>query len=313
MTHLFWKDKEGTKNLLSSDFTSEQEFENLILNHQELLGDDIFLITSQVRGGTKKGIPDIIGVDKDENVCIVEMKNVSVTSEIIPQVLEYALWAEQNPAEIKNLWLESNEQPEEYEIDFDKEYGVRIIIVAPLIEPSTALATEKINYPVDLIEVKRWSSDTNHFFLVNKIEPPDTKKPSPVRGKMVYDEEEYSKKRNKESVKKFMALSKELLKISDDKNWQLQLNYRKHYCAIQYGTYNVYGLDWFGTKSFGIFVTLPKNIAEQHQPKNATIHTTTAGSSASHVTKYVIDNGMQLRDYIPLFQKALETIKEKRG
>ena len=96
------------------------------------------------------------------------MKNVSVTSDIIPQVLEYALWAEQNPAEIKNLWLESKEQPEEYEIDFDKEYGVRIIIVAPLIEPSTALATEKINYPVDLIEVKRWSSDTNHFFLVTR-------------------------------------------------------------------------------------------------------------------------------------------------
>ena len=54
MTHLFWKDKEGTKNLLSSDFTSEQEFENLILNHQELLGDDIFLISSQVRGGKKR-------------------------------------------------------------------------------------------------------------------------------------------------------------------------------------------------------------------------------------------------------------------
>ena len=194
MTHLFWKDKEGTKNLLSSDFTSEQEFENLILNHQELLGDDIFLISSQVRGGKKKGIPDIIGVDKDENVCIVEMKNVSVTSEIIPQVLEYALWAQHHPAEIKNLWLESKEQPEEYEIDFDKEYGVRIIIVAPLIEPSTALATEKINYPVDLIEVKRWSSDTNHFFLVNQIEPPETKKPSPVRGKMIYGEEEYRRR-----------------------------------------------------------------------------------------------------------------------
>ena len=54
MTHLFWKDKKGTKNLLSSDFNSEQEFENLILDHQELLGDDIFLISSQVRGGKKR-------------------------------------------------------------------------------------------------------------------------------------------------------------------------------------------------------------------------------------------------------------------
>ena len=122
MTHLFWKDTGGTKNLLSKEFSSESEFEELILNHQELLGDDIFLITNQIRGGTKKGIPDIIGVDKDQNICIIEMKNVTVNSDIIPQVLEYALWAESSPAELKNLWLQSAEQPEEFEIDFDKSY-----------------------------------------------------------------------------------------------------------------------------------------------------------------------------------------------
>ena len=126
---------------------------------------------------------------------------------------------------------------------------------------------------------------------------------------MVYGEEEYSKRRNKQSVKKFIAMSKELLKISDDRNWQLQLKYNKNYCAIQYGTYNVYGLDWFGTKSFGIFVTLPKNIAEEYQPKNATIH----HIYKEYVTYFVINTDTKLQDYIPLFQKALEILKEKKG
>ena len=312
MTHLFWKDQDGTKNLLSKNFSSELEFENLILKHQELLGDDIFLITSQPRGGKKKGIPDIIGIDRDENVCIIEMKNVSVTSEIIPQVLEYALWAEQNPAEIKNLWLQSPEQPEGFEIDFDKEYGVRIIIVAPSIEASTALATDKINYDVDLIEIERWSITNNEFFLVKKVEPPQIKRPSPIKGKQIWNEETYGDNGyNKQSVKEFTSLSNRLLKISDNKEWGLQLKYNKLYSALQYGMNNVCGVEWYGTKSYGLHVNLPKDVAAKHQPKNAIVHVSTR--HWNNVTKYVIDDNFNLQDYIPLFQKSLSTLKEKRG
>ena len=312
MTHLFWKDQDGTKNLLSKNFSSELEFENLILKHQELLGDDIFLITSQVRGGTKKGIPDIIGIDRDENVCIIEMKNVSVTSEIIPQVLEYALWAEQNPAEIKNLWLQSPEQPEGFEIDFDKEYGVRIIIVAPSIEASTALATDKINYDVDLIEIERWSITNNEFFLVKKVEPPQIKRPSPIKGKQIWNEETYGDNGyNKQSVKEFTSLSNRLLKISDNKEWGLQLKYNKLYSALQYGMNNVCGVEWYGTKSYGLHVNLPKDVAAKYQPKDAIVHTSTR--HWKHVTKYVIGDNFNLEDYIPLFQKSLSRLKEKKG
>ena len=188
MAHLFWKDKNGrTKNLLSEENLNEAEFENLIVKDPQLLGEDIFIISNQVRGGKKEGRPDIIGTDEDGNVCIIEMKNETVTSKIVHQVLKYALWAKQNPADLQNLWLKSPEQPEDKEIDFEKHYGVRIIIVAPQIDPSAImLLTEMTNLVVDLFEVKRWSSrieGTSHhdeFFLVNKIEPPEIKKPSIV-------------------------------------------------------------------------------------------------------------------------------------
>ena len=76
------------------------------MNNRELL-EDIHILDHQIRGGSKPGIPDIIGIDKDKNVCIIEMKNVTVSYKIIPQVLQYAIWAENNPDSIKSLWLTS--------------------------------------------------------------------------------------------------------------------------------------------------------------------------------------------------------------
>jgi RecB family endonuclease NucS len=110
MANLFWKTKEGTKSLLSTPFKSEEEFEKLIFNTPEIL-EDIFLIKRQIRGGNKTGIPDIVGIDNDGNICIVEMKNVTVDAAIIPQVLQYAFWAETNPDKLNGL-----ERYRQYEI-----------------------------------------------------------------------------------------------------------------------------------------------------------------------------------------------------
>lgn len=96
MANLFWKNKQTTKSLLATPFKSEEEFEKIIFETPEIL-EDIFLLKRQVRGGNKAGIPDIVGIDNDGNICIVEMKNVTVDASIIPQVLQYAFWAETNP------------------------------------------------------------------------------------------------------------------------------------------------------------------------------------------------------------------------
>src|SRR5664279_5285761 len=68
---------------------SSREFEKVVFETPELL-QDIFLLKRQIRGGNKTGIPDIVGLDSDGNVCIIEMKNVTVDASIVPQVLEYA-------------------------------------------------------------------------------------------------------------------------------------------------------------------------------------------------------------------------------
>jgi hypothetical protein len=132
MANLFWKHRGSpTLNLLSSPFPSEEAFEKLVFETKGIL-EDVFLLKRQIRGGRKAGIPDIIGIDRDGNVCIVEMKNTPVDASILPQVLQYAFWAESNPDSIKSLWLEAPEQPDDVTVSFDK-YEVRIIVIAPTI------------------------------------------------------------------------------------------------------------------------------------------------------------------------------------
>ena len=173
MANLFWKTKAGIKSLLATPFKTEEEFERTIFETSELL-EEIFLLKRQIRGGGKVGIPDIVGVDTDGNVCIVEMKNVTVDASIIPQVLQYAFWAETNPDSIKSLWLECDNKPDDLQINWDN-FQVRILIIAPSILRSTLGIVEKINYSVDLIEVKRWMEGDNQLLLVDRLEQEEKK------------------------------------------------------------------------------------------------------------------------------------------
>jgi hypothetical protein len=262
MENLLWKIKNKTKTLSPTPFSSEEEFEKLVFETPEIL-EDIFLLKRQIRGSNKSGIPDIIGIDNDGNICIIEMKNVSVNSNIIPQVLEYAFWAERNPDSIKSLWLECDNKPEDISISWD-ECEVRILVIAPKILQSTLELVDKINYNVDLIEVKRWVDDDNQLLLVNKLEPEkDYKKSKPVSGLEVYDEEFYKKERNLNSVKEYMKYTRDIDKIIKANNWQLEMKYNKHYCGYKTGFFNAFGIKWVGTKSFAFFVKITEEEAKK--------------------------------------------------
>lgn len=241
MANLFWKRKgETTLNLLSVPFATEEEFERAVFETKDLL-EEVYLLKRQVRGGKKPGIPDIIGVDSDGNVCIVEMKNVPVDASILPQVLQYALWAESNPDSIKSLWLEAPEQPEDVTISFDH-YEVRIIVIAPSIDRSTLGLVGKINYPVDHIEVKRWSEGEKEFLLVNRLEPEVPPKVRPVHGLGTYDRGFYEEHYNKASVDHFFHYVDEAVVFIRKNGWPLEPKFNKHYCGFKHGFFNAFGI-----------------------------------------------------------------------
>jgi hypothetical protein len=302
MANLFWKTNGETKSLLSTPFKTEEEFETEVFKTQEIL-EDIFLIKRQIRGGKKKGIPDIVGIDNDGNVCIIEMKNVGVDASIIPQVLEYAFWAETNPDSIKSLWLECENKPDDLIITWDR-FQVRIIIIAPSIFRSTLDIVEKINYPVDLIEVKRWVEGENTIFLVNKLEAEE--KPERIRpttGLQVYDEEFYKKEYNKQSAIEFIKYAKSVEKLIRSKGWDLELKFNKHYCGFKAGFFNAFGINWVGSKTFAFFFKLSEEEAMQVE-----IPMTRYEKQWKQAVYYIEPNKTKIKDYEPLFEMSYKKL-----
>ncbi len=302
MANLFWKKDGETKSLLSTPFKTEEEFEKEIFNTQEIL-EDIFLIKRQIRGGNKTGIPDIVGIDNDGNICIIEMKNVTVDASIIPQVLQYAFWAETNPDSIKSLWLECDNKPDDIAISWDS-FQVRIIVIAPSILRSTLDIVEKINYPVDLIEVKRWVEEKNFLYLVNKLEAdPKTTRIKPTSGMQHYDEEFYKKEYNKKSAIEFIKYAKELEKFISKKEWNLDLKFNKHYCGFKAGFFNAFGIQWVGTKTFAFFFKLSEDEA-----KSTNIKITKYESQWKQAVYYIVPGKTKIVEYEPLFELAYKKL-----
>jgi hypothetical protein len=261
MANLFWKTKTSTKSLLETPFKTEEEFEKTIFGTSELL-EDVYLIKRQIRGGNKSGIPDIVGLDSDGNVCIIEMKNVTVDASIIPQVLQYAIWAETNPDSIKSLWLQSENKPDNLTVPWDN-LQVRILIIAPAILRSTLLAVVKITYQVDLIEVKRWVEGDNQLLLIDKLEQDVKSRVKPTSGLQTYDEAFYKQQYNKTSAEHFLKYVKEVEQLIEQRGWLLETKFNKHYCGFKVGIFNVFGIQWMGSKTFAFFFKLTEKEARQ--------------------------------------------------
>lgn len=306
MSNLFWKqNKSKTLNLLSTPFKNEEEFENIVFETNELF-EDIFFIKRQIRGGGKSGIPDIIGIDTDGNVCIIEMKNVVVDSNIFPQILSYAIWAKSNPDSIKSLWLELDEQPEDISVNWDN-FEVRILVIAPSIDPSTLKMMDSISFQIDFIEVTRWIEKENYFLLVNKLEPLKQVKVKTAKGLPRYDEEFYKNHFNKKSAISFYKFARDTEKLIKSKNISPEIKFNRHYAGFKYGFLVPFGIKWIGTKTFGYFFHLPEQMALKLQPKNAKIHRYESNRRAV----YVINESTKIKDFLPLFKKSFEIIKEK--
>jgi len=297
MANLFWKTKQTTKSLLATPFKTEEEFEKIIFETPEIL-EDIFLIKRQIRGGSKSGIPDIVGIDNDGNICIVEMKNVTVDAAIVPQVLQYAFWAETNPDSIKSLWLECENKPDELSISWDS-FQIRIIVIAPNILRSALHIVNKINYPVDLIEVKRWIEEENQLLLVNKLEEEKRVKPTPVSGLQTYGEEFYKKEYNKNSAKEFIKYVREVETIIKERGWSLETKYNKHYCGFKAGFFNAFGIKWIGSKTFAFFFKL-----DQKQAESVPIETTKYESEWKEAVYYIEPGKTKTKDLLALFEMA---------
>jgi len=71
----------------------EIDLEEFIETHPKILDNDFFIIGRQVATATNTRI-DLMGLDKEGNVIIIEIKKGQSPREAVSQILEYAVWAE---------------------------------------------------------------------------------------------------------------------------------------------------------------------------------------------------------------------------
>jgi hypothetical protein len=255
MQKLFWKAKSGkVVSAIETPFKTEDEFERYIETAKEVLSD-IFILKRQVRAGGD--IPDMVGIDGDNNVVVIENKNVMVDEGILPQLLRYAVWAETHPDAIKAMWLEAKEQPKNLGIDWDR-LQIRVVVLAPSIKLTVPRLIQKIGYRVDLIELKKFVVGKDEFIFVNKLEEPETESKRPTKGREVYDRAYYEEWANPHSLETFFTLKKQFEQIVKSKGWNLETKLTSNKVVFNYGFFNAFGIKWETTKSLWIFIKLPK-------------------------------------------------------
>jgi predicted transport protein len=73
--------------------SKEHEIDDFIEANPELIEPDLKIIGREVMTSTGKRV-DLMGIDKDANVVIIEDKKGKAPREVIAQILDYAVWAE---------------------------------------------------------------------------------------------------------------------------------------------------------------------------------------------------------------------------
>src|SRR5659263_313208 len=99
-----WKiNKEELTELPKARLDKEERLENWIATDVSILGLDLLIIGRQVQTDFGGRI-DILGIDRDGDVVILELKRDKTPREIVAQILDYASWVKNLlPKDIENL------------------------------------------------------------------------------------------------------------------------------------------------------------------------------------------------------------------
>ena len=267
MLNLYWKSGDKTRTLVDKPFDSEADFEQYLFENQELLGGDIFIIFRQIRTGNKQGIPDMLGLDQDSRICIIELKNQEASESILPQALEYAIWAETNPDSIKAIWLESKNKPEDIIPDWDN-LDIRIILVAPSFKTTVPRMAGKINYQVDLIQVGRYCLEKEEFLAVEVLDATPPIRPTTTKVMGDWDWEYYESEHGKEATDQVRSVVGDLEKIVTEMGWILPFNINKYYVGFKLGNRVVFNVAWGGTYTWNVRFKMPKEEAQAFKSNN---------------------------------------------
>ncbi len=246
------KDKDTLLNMNEIEIHPEEAIERLLWENKGML-PDIYLLSRQVQSSSGSERIDLLGLDSDNNVVIIELKDEDVTEEVILQVMRYAFWVEANPDSIRTLWLEKKNKPEDFEFDWTQKLELRILMIAPSFNQDVRKLINKVSYKIELIEFKKFNDGESDFIFLNQLENrrDPLYKPTALRYSGEYDEEFYKSQRNPNSVPIFLKIANTIEEYLRNKGWNLTRSNNRSYISFKYGFPIVCGIKWIGSKSMG--------------------------------------------------------------
>ncbi len=253
--NLYWKSDAKFKSLVETPFRTENELETYIFSNQEILGGDITIIHRQIRASNKQDIPDMLGVDRDGRICLLELKNVETDEDVLPQALRYGIWAETNPDSIKAIWLESKRKPDGMVIDWDN-LEIRIILIAPWFKATVRNMAGKIGYPVDLIEIRRYSYESNEYILVDNLDVAAQKRVKTTKVLGDWSWEYYETAYGSQPTAQFKKAVEMIDAFAQRQGWNLAVNLTQTYTGFKLGNRVVFAVSWGGSTSNSWVLTL---------------------------------------------------------
>lgn len=128
--------------------SKEKEIEDFIEQNPEILEKELFVIGRQEETSEGK-IVDLMGLDKNGNGVIIELKKESTPRKVISQILDYAVWVEELKYEDLNRIYRSYQKAtypnllkrfQEFDEDFEPEslnQNQKLYVIGEEIDPQT--------------------------------------------------------------------------------------------------------------------------------------------------------------------------------
>mgnify|MGYP000515859363 FL=1 len=253
---------------------------------------------------------DLVGIDNENNILVIEIKDETADESVIPQVMKYAFWVETHPDAIKSIWLEQKNKAEDFTFDWEKEFSIKIMIIAPSFKPSVRKLINRITYPVELIEFKKFSDGQNDYIFLNKVLVEEEKPVKPVSTIREYDEKYYKEHYNPKSAEEFWKLANKIEDYIKTKGWNLTRSNNKGYISFKYGFPIVFGINFIGSKSFCLFFKIPKDVSDRieidgYEPYRYE-------EEWKQVLYKVESSNIDLEKFDPLFEAAYKNIVGER-
>lgn len=296
------RSKTDTVLMSEVEIHPEKAIENLIFETQNLL-PEIYKLKTQFATYNQNEVIDVIGLDNENNIVIIEIKDEMVDESALSQGIRYALWVEAHPDAIKNIWHERNKTPD---FDWEKDVSIRVVIVGPSFEALVPKLATKMGYNFDLIEIKKFTDGNLDYIFLNTLKTPEREKSRAINPIQGYDEAIYMRNFNPSSAQEFWKLANKLEDYIKNKKWNLTRANNKSYISFKYGFPIVFGLQFVGSKSFCFFFKVSKDIAEATEIKGYNIYRyEDQWKQAMHKVE---NANINLSLFEPLFEAAYKNI-----